>query len=267
MSRILRTLTLAACTAVLPAQDSKTPKTAPSPAPAPREPEYVTSRDFKSRMFFVQHRSPRALAEVLRPLMSGFKGATLEYTERDGLRTLSARDFPENLAALEEAIKRLDVPAVSRTAAELEFHIHVLLAHRKDGPSEGFPEELKDVLASLKSTLAYRSFTPVASFVHRASADARNMHGKGSADLPGDKVPSRLDMDWMINRVEVVAGTSGPAVLNLHEFQLRSVLRPADVSTNISTDLSLKAGEKVVVGTSALKDQGLIVVLTAKILK
>ena len=33
------------------------------------------------------------------------------------------------------------------------------------------------------------------------------------------------------------------------------------------TDLTLKDGEKVVVGTSVLKDRGLIVVLTAKVLK
>jgi hypothetical protein len=32
------------------------------------------------------------------------------------------------------------------------------------------------------------------------------------------------------------------------------------------TDLSLKVGEKVVVGTTTIKDKGLIVVLTAKVL-
>ena len=77
----------------------------PAAAPPPKEPEYVTTRDFKSKILTVQHRDLRQLRDMLLPLCSGFRGASLAAVEGDGLKTLSVRDFPENILAIEEALK------------------------------------------------------------------------------------------------------------------------------------------------------------------
>jgi type II secretory pathway component GspD/PulD (secretin) len=82
---------------------------------------YVTEKNFKSKVFEVKYRDPGSLANVLKQLGSGFKGAMI-YPNSD-FKTLTVRDFPENLATIEEALKRLDTPAAPRPNIELRMHV------------------------------------------------------------------------------------------------------------------------------------------------
>src|SRR3954462_6733337 len=91
--------------------------------PAPQD-NYVTERNFKSKVFDVKYRDPGSLANVIGRLMSGFKGAAISSSSE--FRTITVRDFPENLVTIEEAIKRLDTPASARP--DIELHIHALIA-------------------------------------------------------------------------------------------------------------------------------------------
>lgn len=95
-----------------------------TPSPARPEPDYVSEKGFKSRVIEVKYRDVANLATVLRPLGSGFKGATVWANSE--FKTITVRDFPENLATIEEAIKRLDVPSAPRP--NIELRIHVLIA-------------------------------------------------------------------------------------------------------------------------------------------
>ena len=272
MSFLPRTLvTLALGALPLLAQQSTS---APQPViPAvPKESEEALNRDFKTRLFLVQHRSPSALCGVLRPLTSGARGCSIDFMDRDGLKTISVRDFPENVATIEAALKRLDVPQAAQAGAEVELHIHVLFAHKAVGPSEGFPEEMKEVLKSLKSTLAFRSFTPVTSFVNRVRDDSNQMSGTATLDVrdlgePGDKGPARLRVEYRAQRLKMEGAALEPAKISIYGFYAKVGVIDTPVSSELRTDLTLKDGEKVVVGTSTLKDRGLIVVITAKVLK
>src|ERR1700730_3452280 len=78
--------------------------------PAPTD-NYVTNTGFKNRVFEVHNRMPDDLVPVIKLLTSGFKGAQLAASNE--FRTITVRDFPENIAAIEEAIKRLDTPEVT----------------------------------------------------------------------------------------------------------------------------------------------------------
>ena len=60
------------------------------------------------KLFEIKHRSRNSLANSVKPLGSGAGNATI-YANED-LKTVTVRDFPENIAAIEEALKRLDVP-------------------------------------------------------------------------------------------------------------------------------------------------------------
>ena len=263
----LRILALTAlATLFAPAQ------TAPAKT-APPEPEYVTTRDFKNRLFIVKHVAPNQLVRTLRSLTSGSKGSNIEATDGDGLRTITIRDFPENLAAVEDAIKRLDVP---QARLEVELHIHVLQASRQEAPSEGFPEEMKAVLATLKTTLNYRSFVPATSFVVRVEPGSYDLNGRGQAELATrsskGEAPVTMNYDWKIRALKAETDAEGPLVIYLGGFELCASERTSndhhgDDLAKVRTDLTLKDGETVVVGTSTVKDKGLIVVVTAKVLK
>src|SRR6185295_14222964 len=116
----------------------------PSPAAQPRpEDNYVTEKGFKSKVFTITHRDVNNLSSALRPLLSGFKGAMI--VPNSEFKTLTVRDFPENIATIEEAIKRLDTPATPRP--NIELHMHILVASNTGTSTEQLPAELKDVIA------------------------------------------------------------------------------------------------------------------------
>lgn len=250
-----------------PAQKSAA---APAPESAPPRPDGL-----KSRLFLLQYRAPDYhLVDLLRPLGSGNYWAGIQATDRDGIKAITVRDFPENIAAIEEAIKRLDVPTEARK--QVEFHIHVLFASKQEGASAAVPDELKDVLASLKATLNYRGYTPVASFMQRAADGADFTEGTGQAEMAlrtpkGEALLTvPIDLHWSIDHLSL-AQSSGATTIAFPKFQLQAwehvgTGRGAQLAS-VETNLTMKDGEKVVVGTSMIRDKAMIVVLTAKIVE
>ena len=103
------------------------PAAASTPAPAASD-NYVTERTFKSKVFEVKYRDPNSLANVVSRLGSGFKGAAISASSE--FRTITVRDFPENLATIEEAIKRLDTPAAPAPKHRASYACAAGLEHR-----------------------------------------------------------------------------------------------------------------------------------------
>lgn len=271
----IRPLALAlVLTAALPAQ---TPPTTPAPQAKEAEPDLATLKAMKSKVFVIQHRDSFRLTLSLEALGSGAKGARMNWAKpEDGPNTITVRDFPENLAAIEEAIKRLDVPAATRKVPDVELNLHLLFASKGPSAAEGaLPADLQEVVKQLKGTLAYRSYTLAASFVQRVSVNGdRTIHGGGQLE-DGGLVPlaakgaSQLSLEWESDRgVALEPGEeAGSARYFLRKFQfwLREQ-RGSERATlaHLETSLNLKEGERVVVGTSVVKDRGLVVVLTAR---
>src|SRR5829696_8909315 len=120
-----------------------------------QEDNYVTQKMFQNRVFDVRNRDPQSLVRVLAPLTSGFRGATVSANAE--FRTISVRDFPENIAVIEEAIRRLDTPEVARPG--VEFRVHMLIASNDETVGNRYPAELSDVVKQLQTALGYRNFS------------------------------------------------------------------------------------------------------------
>jgi hypothetical protein len=246
----------------------------PAPQAKEAEPDLATLQAMKSKVFVIQHRDPTALYLSLRTLGSGVKGSTANFTNQGGINTLSARDFPENLAAIEEALKRLDVPSATHQATDVELTLQVLFASKGPVPEAGLPTDLQEVVKQLKNTLAYRGYTLAASFVQRVGVNGdRATYGRGQ--LEGNALASEeakasplLFVDWESDRVmSLESEAAGPGRYFLRKFYF--LLRERRGTENmelarLGSDINLKEGEKVVVGTTVVKDRGLIVVLSAR---
>ncbi|MDE3032333.1 MAG: hypothetical protein KGI56_01590 [Acidobacteriota bacterium] len=243
---------------------------------AENEPDPAVLKAMKSQVFVIRHRNAGQLADLLRPLASGIKGAGMSsINAHDGFNALSVRDFPENLAAIGAAIQRLDVPVAVEAAQNVELHIQVLFASRAPVSENDLPPDLQKVLATLKGTLAYRGFTPVASFVQRVQVEGRQNHevsGTGVVDsrfidLEGAKTASDWRVFWWASQPSMSTPKEGPARFDLKGFGMKITENGAKGSQTLadfSTSLGLKEGETVVVGTSVVKNHGLIVVVSAK---
>jgi hypothetical protein len=273
---IIRTFALTAVLAS--ALLAQTPPAAPTPQVKPADPDLATLRAMKSRLFVIQFRDALQLQRALSALGSGANGATMRFNNEGGLNTIGVRDFPENLTLIEEAIKRLDVPTAAPASSDVELTLQVLFASKGAAPEGGLPTDLVEVVKQLKGALAYRGYVLAASFVQRVQVldNARSETGGLGHVLPGAlgaadaKDTSRLKLEWRAQGLKLDGHGEGPALLDVGSFRLdleEATPTHSGTLAKFSTPLSLREGERVVVGTSVVKDHGVVVVLSARRIK
>jgi hypothetical protein len=239
------------------------PASAPKASAAPREDSTVSEKGFVGRVFDVKHRDAHELATAVSPLLSGFRGSAIQASRE--FKTITVRDFPENLAAIEAALKRLDLTEAAR--ADVELRLWVLVASNGEAAAGRLPDDLKDVITALKSTLMYKSYALAGTFVQRVRDGARGIRGEGVTDLSEPfegKGPKRMQLEFGINGLTLESGGTGPVSLKLDGFSFSLV---GEGRAQLKTDVTLRDGEKVVVGTSTVQDRGLVVVVSARVVR
>ncbi|HVF28397.1 MAG TPA: hypothetical protein VM943_09170 [Pyrinomonadaceae bacterium] len=263
------TLTLSAVAFAFEASGQQQPQQ--TNPPAATVDRYVTEKGFRGRVFEIKYREPESLRRVLLPLGSGFKGSSIEFS-RD-LKIVSVRDFPENIAAMEEALKRLDTPEAAQSRPDIELRMHVFIASNGEGASNQHPSELNDVIKQLQSSLNYKSYYLLTSLVQRAREGAGNVRGSGIAEFSSSVTTSggaNAEYSYEIEQVLLSPSLTGSSTVQLNGF--RFGISFANTATSIGradlrTSTGVRDGERVVIGTASLKDKGLIVVLSARVIK
>jgi hypothetical protein len=262
MKALCFVLAAAAAVALVPARQVEA-QSAPKAAESSKE-DFVTEKGFASRVFEVKHREATDLAVVLRPLGSGYRGATVSANRE--FRTISVRDFPENIAAMEAALKRLD--AVEAAKADIELRLWVLVASNSEAAGAKLPEDLKEAVGALKSTLSYRGYSLAGSFVARIRDGARGISGEGMTDIapagPARAAAKTMQLEYRINALTLEPGEAAARTIRLDGFSLVLV---GGGRAQLKTDVTLRDGEKVVVGTSTVQDRGLVVVVSARVIR
>lgn len=236
----------------------------PAPSPTPNQPEAPPERGFKSRIFEVKYRDPNSLLNAVYQLGSGFKGSAMSANTE--FRTITVRDFPENIATVEEALKRLDVPGALRP--NIELNMHVLIASNEGSTVKETPADLKDVLTQLRGTLNYRNYELATSIVQRLTETPQRVQGSGVAELPRttpDTPASSMQYEYYLTNVSLLQNATGAASVQIADFYFSTLEK--EQRARVQTALNLRDGEKVVVGTATLRNRALVIVLTAKLIR
>ena len=265
---MLKFMKIASATVILilvsiPAALAQQPAT---PTAAKSDPDFVTEKGFRSKVFEVKYRDAVSLRSVLLQLGSGFKGASISANSE--FKTLTVRDFPENLATIEEALKRLDAPAPPRP--NIELHMHVLVASNLNVAGDvaaQLPAELKDVLTQLRGTLNYRNYELAATVVQRLTETQRGLQGSGTGEVSGvgPGTPNMaMPYQYGINSVTLVQNPTGAPSVQINEFTF--IISTDKDRAQVQTALNLRDGERVVVGTAAIRNRALVIVLSAKLI-
>lgn len=229
--------------------------------------EYVTQKIFQNRVFDIKNRDPQALARVLNPLTSGFRGATVSPNQE--FRTITVRDFPENIAVIEEAIRRLDTPEAPRPS--VEFKVHILVASNDEAVANRYPAELSEVVGRLQSSLGYKNFGLLGAQVVR-SREGRDTNNRGVADpkASGDATSSRQPITFTyVIRGVTLDNAGSRARVQLEEFNMDMLIpvqRGSDYipqNVGFKNPVTLREGEKVVAGTLSVADKTVVVVISA----
>lgn len=252
MKRIIAILLLA-CATTLVAQEKK-------------DDDYNVNRELKSKMFTVHNRDPRDLVNAVRYLGSGVKGTVVSYNQETN--TIVVRDFPENIASIEDALTRLDKPAPP--VPNIDLKVSVLIGSKTPLASASVPDDLAGVVKQLESTLRYTHYGLLTSAVHRTKPGSGSVEGSGVAEsaILGITVEGRpVFYNYRLRDLSVRDSSLDIASFNFSmRIPIRSGSNPNDYSyqpVGFETPVSVKQNEKVVIGTTTMGDKALIVVLTA----
>ena len=239
--------------------------------------EHVTQKMFQSRVFEIRNRDPQSIARMLEPLTSGFRGTVVSSNQE--FRTISVRDFPENIAVIEEAIRRFDTPEAPRPS--VEFRVHMLVASNDEatpGRYAPYPAELAGVVKQLQATLGYKNYSLMGSQVVRGKEGNSMVNNRGVADfrMPSDTGAGRSPVfyNYTILSVALDNGGGGRPQVQVGEFVMNMnvpLVVSADKITyqdvGFKNPVTLRDGEPAVVGTTSIADKSVVVVLTANTVK
>ena len=247
------------------------PAAQPQPRPA-GSPDYVDHKDFQAMLFPVRYRDPETLLPVLRLLTSGYKGSGV--TADRTFRVITVRDFAENVASIGDAIKRLDTPDGPRP--DVELRIHVLLAS-ESAPAAGAeqpPADLREVLTQLQSTLNFKSYELLTSIVQRTKESRRPesgyLQGNGAAEASvggGERQIFLYNFGADSLTLTPAAGNANANATTVQLGNFNFSIQRGGVGARIHSDVSLREGERVVVGTAGMGNRALILVMTARTIK
>jgi hypothetical protein len=231
--------------------------------PARAERDERPPAGMKARVFEVKHQDPEDLVHALRPLASGARGAMLN--DSDSLRSITVRDFPENVAAIEQALKRLDVPVAPKP--DVEVKVRILLGSVSEGAGS-YPPELESVVKQLGATLNYKSYYQVASLTQRVKAGSGS-GGKGHFQLTPPAVDESTGGHFHFGVENVSLAPPSPPSSQLVVLKKLKLSFESDGlgEAEVATGLTLREGEKVVVGTGSLKNRAMIVVVSVRLLR
>jgi hypothetical protein len=238
-----------------------------------KESEYNTTREFKNKVFEIRNRDAREIAGTIKLLGSGFKGAGMNVNAE--MRTITIRDFPENVAAIEEAIGRLDRAPAARP--DILLKIAVLIGSKTPVSGAAVPEELAPVVKQLQSTLKYAHYGLMSSNVqHTKPGSVTPVEGSGVAEptaLGMTTQPDRpLLYTYRLRDVTLAESAERASIeIGTFNFSMRIPINTGNgiqyQSVGFDTPVSIRQNEKVVIGTTTMGDKALIVVVTAIVTK
>jgi hypothetical protein len=222
-------------------------QTAVPPPAETRKPEPPNQQ----RVFMLKYADARHVADVLAVFGYGIRA------DRD-MHVVAVSAPAEAMSAVEDAIKRLDVPA----AAPKDIDLVVYLVVASEQPSAGgeLPPELQPVGNELKKIFSYKSFRLLDSILLRTQPGNR-------ATADGVITPSGEHTTTYRFEVQPSAVTEDPngRLIRLDNLNL-SLHLPGDHSAGIHTEITVREGQRAVVGKSNIgTDQALILVVTAKV--
>jgi len=192
-----------------------------------------------------------------------------------GLRAVSLRGTPEQIAAAEAAIKQYDVPPKT-----IELVVHFVVGTNQPTPNAPpVPPEVREVINQLKGTFTFKDYSMLDTLTLRTRAGS---HAHTSGIVSGGS-PPRLSQfsidrayvsdDGTIRIDHMQAGLRIPTGRTPASQTSKGGSEPANqvqyLNTGIEQDVDVKEGQKVVVGRASLDgpEKALFLILTARVVQ
>jgi hypothetical protein len=211
------------------------------------------------KLFVLKYGDPQAVQQLLRVFHADINA------NRD-MRVLAVDATQETMSAIEDAIKRLDVPAAA--PVNIDLTVYLLVGHEAEAAGGAVPKDLEPVVTQLKNAFAFKSYSLLDVLAMRTRTGQRADTASSGGAIPGNNG----QLQPVTTRLHIDTASVGSDGTTIHINRLQSRI---DVPVNnnyqnlsIETDIDIKEGQKVVVGRLGIsKDQAVFLVMTVKILQ
>jgi hypothetical protein len=204
------------------------------------------------KVFVLKHVGVNDMGRILSVFPAAISGA-----ERDGMRALSVSANPAVMAAIEETIKRLDVPQPPAKSVEVTGYVLECSAQRVEG-APALPE-LDSVIAQLKRTFGYSGCSLAQTLFARARDDANFNTLSSEESASGSGTTSRYTLNARVS----IDAERAPAVVRFRRLRYSE----SPLGNDFSGDIDVRDGQKVILGKvgSGPGGRDQILLLTAKV--
>jgi hypothetical protein len=233
---------------------------------AKKEDEKITAQAAApsvQKLFLLKYADPAKVADLLRVFNAS-------VSLNSDMHALAVKTTPgPSMAAIEEAIQRLDVP--SAASKNIEMTAYLLIGGETAGTEpSAMPKELDSVVTQLKNAFAFKSYRLLDILALRTrvgQAASTTSSGRGtksgdntplvrtqfriaSAGIGSDETTIRIDKLSLDSNIPMPAGVGG-------QFFTSNV--------GLQADVDIKQGQKVVIGRVSVAESALFLVLTAQV--
>jgi hypothetical protein len=213
----------------------------------PKEPQV-------QKLFVLKYADPQQVNNLIRVF-------TANTNPDASMHAIAVSATPEAMAAIEDAIKRLDVPGAA--PQNVEMTAYLLIGSQTEGaPQTALPKDLESVLTQLKAAFAYKSYTLGDVLTLRGRTD-RPLNSLGAVwSAPMGNASLTFTTDFSVRGVAI----GGDGTIRIDGLAATNKVQGSKDFTRITTDLDMKDGQKVVVGKMGMNpNEAMFVVLTAHV--
>ena len=200
-----------------------------------------------TRVFSIRYVAVSSIVNLL-------KSFEVPYSVEPALKAISVKASDKTLDAIDEMIKRFDIPA--NTPKQVEVTAYLLLGSPQM-EQETVPAILKPVLDQLRNVMTYKSYR-VLDTVVVTGKDSDSVQESGITPKIGD-----TDQGYMFQfgTSPHVSGEGAERYVHFDNLHL-GLSGIGDLRTSVD----VKKGQQVVIGKTTIKDHAVILVLSAKII-
>jgi hypothetical protein len=214
------------------------------------------------KLFLLKYADPGKVAELLRV----FNASVSPNSDMHALAVETA--IGPSMAAIEEAIQRLDVP--SAASKNIEMTAYLLIGGDSAGTEPGaMPKELDGVMAQLKNAFAFKSYRllDILALRTRVGQSASTSSSSRATQIGTNTPPVRTQF-----RIASAGIGSDETTIRIDKLNLDSNIpvqsspgQYAFANVGLSADVDIKQGQKVVIGRVSVAESALFLVLTAQV--
>ena len=214
------------------------------------------------KLFLLKYAEPIQVANLLRVFNASVQ-------PNSDMHALAVEATKPSMAAIEEAVQRLDVP--SAAPKNIEMTAYLLIGSETAGTEPGvMPKELDNVIAQLKNAFAFKNYRLLDILALRTRVGQNASTSSSGRGVPiGTNMPA-VTTDFAIRQAGIGSDETTIRVDGLHlksnvPVQTGSSGQFGYNNVGLQADVDIKQGQKVVIGRVSVAESALFVGLTAQV--